>query len=130
MVSCLDYSILNSVSYWLDLLTSRVCTTKVKDRGRGATLILPALPGWAQKGLAPYNVGYFTCKRAMGILHGTTDRVVIFAQGALIGNRRGLRSSKNPNSNSNFYKFECRICPDFYLNRILGVKNVKWEFFT
>ena len=44
-----------------------MCTTKVKDRRRGATLILPGL---ALRGMAPYYEGSFTCKRAMGILQG------------------------------------------------------------
>src|SRR5277367_5686086 len=60
------------VDYWFDLLTSRMATTQVIDRRRGATLSLLALPGWALKGMTPYNEGSFTCKRVMGILHGAT----------------------------------------------------------
>src|SRR5277367_1029030 len=58
--------------YLFDLLTSRCETTQVIGRPRGATPIFVSLPGWALKGMAPYNEGSFTCKRAMGILHGTT----------------------------------------------------------
>ena len=43
-------------------------TTKVKDRRRGATLILPALLGWALEGVAPDNDGSYTIKGAMGDL--------------------------------------------------------------
>ena len=42
----------------------RMATTQVMGRRRGATLILPTLPGWALKGMAPYNEGSFTVQES------------------------------------------------------------------
>ena len=59
--------------YWFDFLTSRGATTKVKDRPRSATLILSCIMRGATI-LASFNARVLlrACKRAMGILHGTT----------------------------------------------------------